>query len=71
MYRNWFLDFDDTLVVGPTTWGLTQALPRFVRRHNLPTDVGRLHAQALMAQQQLASGSQPAAILSQFFDAVA
>lgn len=47
---HWFMDFDDTLVVGPVTWALENAFPRLIAQHNLPYDKERFDAEMLRAQ---------------------
>ncbi|MCL4250321.1 MAG: HAD hydrolase-like protein [Anaerolineae bacterium] len=68
MRRNWFLDFDDTLASGPTTWGLRNALPKLIHDHALPFDEKSYHAAVLVAQARVArnEGLQP--ILDDLFE---
>ena len=68
MQRNWFLDFDDTLATGPTTWGLNHALPKLIRQHQLAFD-GERYAQAvLVAQERFARSPDMFAVLNDLFD---
>jgi FMN phosphatase YigB (HAD superfamily) len=48
------VDFDDTLAVGPVTWGIERFLPEVMARHGLTPDRARLDA-ALIAAQELAA----------------
>ena len=48
----WFLDFDDTLASGVTTWGLKYALPRLIDEYQLPYDPQQLQQAVLTAQEQ-------------------
>jgi FMN phosphatase YigB (HAD superfamily) len=63
----WFMDFDETLVVGPVTWALETVLPAMIRENNLPLDQARLDAAVLVGQQQAASGMGDMAILDILF----
>jgi FMN phosphatase YigB (HAD superfamily) len=50
----WFIDFDDTLTIAPSTWAIQSVLPRLIRQHQLPyTD--ELLYEALLRSQQLAA----------------
>lgn len=68
MPRNWFLDFDDTLASGPTTWGLKEALPKLIREQALPFDVASYHAAVLDAQARVAQNPDLQPILNDLFD---
>jgi FMN phosphatase YigB (HAD superfamily) len=52
--RTVLVDFDDTLAVGPVTWGIETFLPEVMARHGLAPDRARLDA-ALIAAQELAA----------------
>ena len=39
---NWFLDFDDTLALGPITWAIQTVLPELIRANALPYDAAKL-----------------------------
>jgi FMN phosphatase YigB (HAD superfamily) len=47
----WFIDFDDTLAVGPMTWAFENVIPRMVREHNLLYDPIIFDEAALTAQR--------------------
>ena len=64
----WFLDFDETLVVGPVSYALETALPTMIRDHNLTLDQMRLNAALLLGQEQAASGMGDMEILQILFD---
>lgn len=65
---NWFLDFDDTLATGPTTWGLEYALPRLIHEHSLPFDQSRYDAAVLIAQERANQETDLQPILNDLFD---
>src|SRR5690606_31743596 len=60
------LDFDDTLVFGPLTWGIGTFLPEVMARHGLTPDRARLNAAVLAAQEMAAAHFDDDAILSHF-----
>lgn len=60
------LDFDDTLAVGPMTWGVEQFLPDLMARHGLTVDPDRLDAALLRAQQSAAARFDESRILVDF-----
>ncbi len=64
----WFVDFDDTLVVGPVTWALETVLPRLIAEHGLTNDPQRLEAALLRGQEQAAQGLGEMEILPRLFD---
>lgn len=65
---NWFIDFDDTLASGPTTWGLEYALPRLIHEHSLPLDQSRYDAAVLTAQERVNRETDLKPILNDLFD---
>lgn len=65
---NWFVDFDDTLVVGPVTWALETVLPRMIAEHQLSNDRDRLDAALLRGQELAALGHGEMEILPRLFD---
>ncbi|MFQ3566917.1 MAG: HAD family hydrolase [Aggregatilineales bacterium] len=68
--RFWFIDFDDTLALGPTTWAVQTVLPEMIRRHALPADEHTLTRALLHGQAQAASGLNEMLILDELFDAM-
>lgn len=48
------VDFDDTLAIGPMTWGVEQFLPSLMARHDLTAHPDRLNAALLRAQRTAA-----------------
>lgn len=64
----WFLDFDDTLASGATTWGLKHALPRLIETHHLPYEAAELHAATLEAQERANQVIDPRPVLGDLFD---
>ncbi len=70
MVTNWFLDFDDTLASGSTTWGWKHALPRLIRDHRLPFDSARFQRATLAAQAQVAAGAGLEPVIAELFQAM-
>jgi len=68
--RFWFIDFDDTLALGPTTWAVQTVLPEMIRQHALPADEHTLARALLRGQAQAASGLNEMIILDELFDAM-
>ena len=66
--RNWFIDFDDTLATGPTTWGLEFALPKLIREHHLPFSQAQYDADVLIAQERTNREADLQPILDDLFD---
>jgi FMN phosphatase YigB (HAD superfamily) len=64
--RYCLLDFDDTLAVGPMTWGIEQFLPDLMARHGLTADADRLDAALLRAQESAAARFDESRILDDF-----
>jgi FMN phosphatase YigB (HAD superfamily) len=65
---NWFIDFDDTLATGPTTWGLDSALPKLIREHNLPFNQAQYEVDVLIAQERTNREADLQPILDDLFD---
>lgn len=70
MVTHWFLDFDDTLASGSTTWGLKHALPKLIREHRLPFDQARFAQAALAAQERVADSPDLGPVVDELFDAM-
>lgn len=70
MTRHWLLDFDDTLVSGPTTWGIQVAIPRFVKDNKLAFDQSHFAAAVLKAQEQTSQSQDFMSIVDEFFKAM-
>jgi FMN phosphatase YigB (HAD superfamily) len=60
------VDFDDTLAVGPTTWGIEQFLPALMARHGLTVEPQRLEIALLRAQAAAATRFDEAGLLDDF-----
>ncbi len=60
------VDFDDTLAVGPMTWGVEQFLPDLMARHGLTAGPGRLDAALLRAQESAAARFDESRLLDDF-----
>jgi FMN phosphatase YigB (HAD superfamily) len=68
---NWFLDFDDTLALGPITWALRDVFPRMIADNHLPFDEGGFNSIVLNAQRQAnEADADEAAILNDVFGAM-
>jgi FMN phosphatase YigB (HAD superfamily) len=68
---NWFLDFDDTLALGPITWALRDVFPRMITDNQLPFDEVKFNTIVLNAQQQAnEANADEAAILNDVFGAM-
>ncbi len=62
-----FLDLDDTLVVGPVTWAIHNVFPQMIRDHALLYSPAALDAALLAGQQQASAGADDAALLDDLF----
>src|SRR3954468_23110680 len=65
---HWFIDFDDTLAVGPITWALTHVFPRMVQDNHLPYDPDDFTLAVLHAQQKANENESEESILDELFD---
>lgn len=70
MPRCWFLDFDDTLATGATTWGIRHALPRLIEEHRLMYDAEALRQAVLVAQEKANVILDPRPIVGELFDSM-
>src|SRR5437763_1744939 len=59
----WFIDFDDTLAIGPMTWALNHVVPSMIEEHKLPYDADLFLEQTLRAQQEANLGLGDDAVL--------
>lgn len=66
MFTNWIVDFDDTLAIGPTTYALETAIPRLMRKHQLPHEPEQLR-NAIIKAEQTSNLEDHAAALSSLF----
>jgi FMN phosphatase YigB (HAD superfamily) len=64
--RYCLVDFDDTLAVGPMTWGIEQFLPDLMSRHGLTAEPQRLDAALLRAQESAAARYDESRLLDDF-----
>src|SRR5260221_8473514 len=67
---NWFIDFDDTLVLGPNTWAIQTVLPELIEQNNLPRNPERLSSLILQSQQEGANGAKDTDLLDNLFRAM-
>lgn len=70
MYKNWLLDFDETLASGIITWGITRALPNLAREYDLAWDEKLLADALLVAQKHSSEISDPIPLMNEMFDAI-
>jgi FMN phosphatase YigB (HAD superfamily) len=63
----WFLDFDDTLAVGPITWALKDVVPELIRDNHLPYNAAQFEAAVLHAQEQSNTDAGDAAVIDDLF----
>ena len=64
---NWYLDFDDTLAVGPITWALQHVFPEMIESNSLPYDEASYTRVMLKAQRLSNEGVDEARILDEMF----
>jgi HAD superfamily hydrolase (TIGR01549 family) len=64
----WFVDFDDTLVVGPVTWAFQHAFPALIRNHQLPYDPQKFEEAVLWGQQKSADDGNELMVLLRVFE---
>ncbi len=64
----WFLDFDDTLVVGPITWAFQHAFPTLIHDHRLPYETQKFEEAVLWGQEKSAEDGNELMILLRVFD---
>ncbi|HLY27626.1 MAG TPA: HAD family hydrolase [Aggregatilineales bacterium] len=64
---NWFIDFDDTLVLGPNTWAIQTVLPELIEKNKLPSDRERLRSLILHSQREGANGAKDVDLLDNLF----
>jgi FMN phosphatase YigB (HAD superfamily) len=64
----WFLDFDDTLAVGPITWALNDVVPEMVAQHHLPFEPGKFDAAILHAQERSNTDAGDADVIDDLFE---
>jgi FMN phosphatase YigB (HAD superfamily) len=64
---HWFIDFDDTLAIGPITWALSHVFPALIRDNNLPHDPATFDAAILHAQQRGNENVDESVLLDEFF----
>jgi FMN phosphatase YigB (HAD superfamily) len=64
----WFVDFDDTLVVGPVTWAFEHAFPTLIRKHQLPYDAQKFEQAVLWGQEKSADDGNELMVLMRVFE---
>jgi FMN phosphatase YigB (HAD superfamily) len=62
-----FLDFDDTLVVGPVTWAIRNVFPQMIHDYDLPYSPALLETALLEGQRQASAGADDSALLDNLF----
>ncbi len=68
MPKRWFIDFDDTLAIGPITWSVEYVLPKFIEENQLICDLQQLSDAVLVAQSKENQGINHDLILRELFD---
>ena len=63
----WFIDFDDTLAVGPITFAFEHVIPNLIKQHALPHDEALFSDACLEAQRQGNANVDPQLILNELF----
>jgi FMN phosphatase YigB (HAD superfamily) len=63
----WFVDFDDTLTIAPTTWAIQTLLPRLIRQHQLPYTDESLYDALLRSQEEAALALSPYPMIESLF----
>jgi FMN phosphatase YigB (HAD superfamily) len=63
----WFIDFDDTLSVGPVTWAFDHVFPTFIKQHELPYEPESFVVATLRAQQEANLGLGDLVVIDRFF----
>ncbi len=64
---NWFIDFDDTLVLGPNTWAIQTVLPDLIQQNGLTYSPDRLSRLLLEGQRDSAHGAKDTDLLDALF----
>src|SRR5258708_29491401 len=66
----WFLDFDDTLALGPITWAIQTVLPDLIQQNALSYDAARLDSLILDTQRDSIQGAKDTEMLDKVFQAM-
>ncbi|HVU14615.1 MAG TPA: HAD family hydrolase [Phototrophicaceae bacterium] len=66
----WFLDFDDTLIVGPVSLTLDTVIPKLLKDNHLPLDQAKLDAAAVQGLEDAAHGKTEMQLLNGLFEAM-
>jgi FMN phosphatase YigB (HAD superfamily) len=64
----WFLDFDDTLIVGPVSLTLDTVIPKLLKDNHLPLDQEKLDAAAVQGLEDAAQGKTEMQLLNGLFE---
>src|SRR5437016_681753 len=67
---NWFIDFDDTLALGPNTWAIQTVLPELIEQNDLAHNPERLSSVILQSQKEGANGAKDTDLLDNLFRAM-
>ncbi len=67
---NWFLDFDDTLALGPLTWAIQTVLPDLIQKNALSYDAAKLDSLVLDTQRDSVQGAKDTDMLDTVFQAM-
>ncbi len=64
----WFLDFDDTLIIGPVSLTLDRVIPKLLKENNLPLAQDKLNAAVLRGMEDAAQGLSDIQLLNDLFE---
>jgi FMN phosphatase YigB (HAD superfamily) len=66
--KTWLVDFDETLASSSITWAFREAIPKFVREHQLTFDENTFASVALTMQERSSQSNDIDALLRDFFE---
>ena len=66
----WFVDFDDTLAIGPNYWALNHVLPQMIEEHQLPFNEANYQQAIYRGMQQVNDNASEQAILDELFQSL-
>ncbi len=67
---HWFIDFDDTLSIGPMTWAFNHVIPNMIREYGLPYEPDLFMEATLRAQQEANQDLGDMVVMDNFLSAV-
>ena len=66
----WFIDFDDTLAVGPITWAFEHVIPQMIEKNHLTYDEAVYNEAVLTAQRQGNDNVDEKTVIDDFFTTI-